>query len=145
MADATYQPKVFRKQGGDELVVAAGGKLTQEGGGAVVRPVRIVTANVSLTAAESGLILICDAADLVITLPATVAGLIFTVVCAAVSAGTGLSLSPAAADKINEGTANKDLINSGATDVLGDSVTLVSDGVTGWYTINKIGTWAAEG
>ena len=29
----TYQPKVYRKQGGDEIVVASGGKLTVESGG----------------------------------------------------------------------------------------------------------------
>lgn len=29
----SYQPKVYRKQGGDELVIAAGGKLTVEAGG----------------------------------------------------------------------------------------------------------------
>lgn len=29
----TYQPKVYRKQGGDELVVSSGGKITVESGG----------------------------------------------------------------------------------------------------------------
>jgi len=33
MADASYQPKVYRKQGGDEQVVASGGTLTVESGG----------------------------------------------------------------------------------------------------------------
>lgn len=31
MADATYQPKVYRKQGGDELVITSSGTLTVEG------------------------------------------------------------------------------------------------------------------
>ncbi len=35
MSDASYQPKVYRKQGGDELVVASGGKITIETGGTV--------------------------------------------------------------------------------------------------------------
>ena len=35
MADTTYQPKVYRKQGGDELVVADGGKITVESGGEI--------------------------------------------------------------------------------------------------------------
>lgn len=35
MPDGTYQPKVYRKQGGDELVVASGGTLTVESGGVV--------------------------------------------------------------------------------------------------------------
>lgn len=33
MADATYQPKVYRKSGGDEEIVASGGTLTVESGG----------------------------------------------------------------------------------------------------------------
>lgn len=35
MADATYQPKVFRSQGSTELVVASGGKVRVESGGTV--------------------------------------------------------------------------------------------------------------
>lgn len=35
MADTTYQPKVYHKQGGDELVVASGGILNIETGGIV--------------------------------------------------------------------------------------------------------------
>lgn len=35
MADTTYQPKVYRKQGGDELVVASGGVLNVETGGII--------------------------------------------------------------------------------------------------------------
>lgn len=31
----TYQPKVYRKQGGDELVVASGGTVTVESGGTI--------------------------------------------------------------------------------------------------------------
>lgn len=31
----SYQPKVYRKQGGDELVVASGGKITVESGGEI--------------------------------------------------------------------------------------------------------------
>lgn len=106
--------------------------------------VLVKTANYTVTEGDSGSVFIANAADLVFTLPATKAGLVYTFVNAAVSAGTGLSVSPAAADNINEGTDNKDLINSGATDVLGDSVTVVGDGSTGWFTASKIGTWAAE-
>lgn len=35
MADATYKPAVYRKQGGDELVIASGGTLTVESGGTI--------------------------------------------------------------------------------------------------------------
>jgi hypothetical protein len=35
MPDATVQPKVYLKQGGEELVVASGGKITVESGGEI--------------------------------------------------------------------------------------------------------------
>lgn len=35
MADATYGPKVYMKQGGDEIVVASGGVLNVETGGMI--------------------------------------------------------------------------------------------------------------
>jgi len=35
MSDSTYQPKVYKKQGGDELHVANGGKIVLESGGLV--------------------------------------------------------------------------------------------------------------
>lgn len=35
MADTSYQPKVYHKQGGNELVVASGGVITVETGGAI--------------------------------------------------------------------------------------------------------------
>lgn len=31
MADATYQPEVYMTDGGDELVIASGGKITADG------------------------------------------------------------------------------------------------------------------
>lgn len=101
-------------------------------------------ANYTVTKADSGTIFIATAADVVFTLPATVVGLVFTFINAALSSGTGLSVSPVAADNINEGTDDKDLINTGSTDVVGDSVTLVGDGSNGWYTTALVGTWAAE-
>lgn len=35
MTDATYGPKVYMKQGGDELVVASGGVINVEAGGLI--------------------------------------------------------------------------------------------------------------
>lgn len=36
MPDSSYTTKVYDKQGGDELVVASGGKITEEPGGAIL-------------------------------------------------------------------------------------------------------------
>lgn len=63
-------------------------------------------------------------------------------------AGTGLKVSPAAADKImgNGFTPvdDKDAICTAASDRVGDSIELESDGVDGWFITDVIGTWARE-
>src|SRR5262245_33821205 len=48
MADATYQPKVYRTNGGDKQVVASGGELDVESGGAL----KLAGTQVTATAAE---------------------------------------------------------------------------------------------
>ena len=55
MADATYQPKVYRKHGAEELVVASGGTLTVESGGTITLTGATVNqAAASVTAASLG-------------------------------------------------------------------------------------------
>jgi hypothetical protein len=67
----------------------------------------------------------------------------FTVVTGALpGAGAGTTVHPATGDNINAKAANADLVNSAASDAVGDAVTLVSDGVLTWFTTGKIGTWA---
>ena len=67
----------------------------------------------------------------------------FTVVTGALpGAGAGTTVTPASGDAINAKAADAALVNSAASDAVGDSVTLVSDGDTHWFTVNKIGTWA---
>lgn len=106
------------------------------------------TAAYTVVAGDSRKVFIADAVDLVFTLPATVAGLTYTFVAKTVSVTTGLAISPAAADKImGDGFTsadNKDAINTAATDREGDAITLVGDGVDGWFIVSKSGTWARE-
>ena len=99
--------------------------------------------NRTLTADESGSTVFVTAADKVMTLPATQAGLTYTFVLGngGLSSGTGLSISPAAADAIDSNGDDTDFVNSGATDTVGDSVTVVGDGAGGWYAMNVQGTW----
>ncbi len=166
MADATYQPKTYRKNGGDSLIVASGGELDVESGGALkiagiqvtataaelnaIRTVNLAAATQTLTAAQSGEKFV-GAVDAVFTLPAAGAstkGVWYEFECGALSTGVGLSISPAAADHIRgnglTSVDNKDLINSGATDRLGDMARLYCDGVDGWVIEAIIGTWAKE-
>lgn len=109
------------------------------------RKQQTIATNTTLTAQDSGKIIIADAVDLVVTLPPTEPGLYYTFLVETPSTNTGLSISPNAADKINYGTDDKDIINTAASDVIGDLITLVGDeDGDGWLIIEKIGTWAAE-
>jgi len=114
------------------------------------RKVNLAAATQSLTAAQSGEKFV-GAVDAVFTLPASAAGtkgVWYEFETGALSTGTGLSISPAAADHIRgngfTSVDNKDLINTGATDRLGDFVRIYCDGVDGWVVESIIGTWAKE-
>ena len=146
----SYQPKVYREQGGDSLVVASGGSLTIASGSTFVSAgtVEQKTDDFTLTASDSGKTFIVNAAEKTATLPATAAGLQYTFVVQTLSTTTGFSISPVTADAIHGGgqasTDDKDLINSSATDAEGDMVTIIGDGVDGWFITSVVGTWAEE-
>lgn len=126
------------------------GDVTGNVTGGVTRPVSVTATGSALTAAQSGTVIIVTAADQTFTLPSTSAGIEYTFILAAggLSTGTGLSISPAAADAIHGGgltsVDNKDLILAGSGDAEGDTVTLVGDGVDGWYITSVVGTWSKE-
>ena len=125
---------------------------TLDANGALARKMPVLTksADYTLTATDSGALVIVTGVDKVLTLPATVAGLVYTIVLAAagLSDGTGLSISPNASDKIigNGFTAadDKDAILAGSGDRAGDAITLVGDGVDGWYITGLTGTWTRQ-
>jgi hypothetical protein len=155
-ADPTVNTRVYVKQGGDEQVIESGGTVTLESGATLDRqagsktttPYIEKTVSFTVAASESGAVYMCKAVDLVATLPTSAAGLRYTFIAHTVSATTGLSLSPAAADAImgNGLTSvdNKDLINTAATDSEGDAVTIIADGADGWWIESITGTWAKE-
>ena len=107
------------------------------------------TASFTATAAQSGTTFVADSTtSVIVTLPATAKGLRYTLVVGQLTTVTGHSFSPAAADKImgNGFTAadDKDAICTAASDRIGDAITLVGDGVDGWYITSVVGTWARE-
>lgn len=113
----------------------------------ITRKVLTKNADYAVTAADSRAVIVVTGVDKVMTLPATVAGLEYTFVLAAagLSAGTGLQIAPNAADKImgNGFTSadNKAAVLAGSGDREGDSITLIGDGVDGWYIVGVTGTW----
>ncbi len=54
------------------------------------------------------------------------------------------TIANAAADSVSGGADDKDLVNTKATANNGDRITLMSDGVTGWYITDGVGIWASE-
>jgi hypothetical protein len=102
----------------------------------------------ALTAAQSGAVYIGTKASAtqVISLPVpTTAGLRYTFVCG--SAAGELNIDPGAATYKITGpgitvVATKDLKNTAATNVLGDTVTMVSDGTDTWWVTAISGIWA---
>lgn len=110
-----------------------------------------VGADVTLTAADSGKVFTNSAADVVYTLPAAspqTLGCVFKFVTLTLSVGTGVSVSPAAVDKIQgkgiTAADDKDIINSGGSDAVGDMLEVTCDGVDGYIITGMLGTWARE-
>lgn len=81
-----------------------------------------------------------------ITLPATVVGTSYTIVNGGTKGDVTVTVSPNASDKImgNGFTSadNKDAINTLGN--FGDAITLVADGVNGWFISSVRGTWTRQ-
>lgn len=119
-----------------------------------------VTENKTLDADQVGFVQNVTVDAVVFTLPSVGPGLNYTIRNAG-DAATGtpagaaadgsalVTISPAAADKIQGGvsgtaTANKDLINTKATSRVGDEVVLVGGATTAWSVVGIKGVWARE-
>jgi hypothetical protein len=106
---------------------------------------------VTVTISKAGSSYITSIADVVFNLPDITTcpyGMRLTFVNNSVSAGAGTAISPSTLDQIVglgiTPADNKDLINTAATDVAGDFVTLVGDGANVWYVTASRGIWARE-
>src|SRR5690606_1042125 len=114
-----------------------------------------VTSAKTLAAADQGVVQNVIG-DVVITLPATAAGLTFTVrnggqavnesgPVGAVHGGAEVAISPAAADQIiGLGLTPADDTDLESAGEPGDEVTLVGNGGTGWHVTAASGTWTQE-
>lgn len=119
--------------------------------------VETISASVALTASDSGKTFLVGTDALTITLPSTVLGLRYKFINSGADGNNIITISPAAADGIAgtitlaasvvqlDGTINKDAINTKATALLGDSITIVGSGSAGtgaWFVENSTGIWA---
>lgn len=106
------------------------------------------TASWTVTSADNGRLFLVNAADLVATLPAVFGnrGMRLGFIVKTLSATTGFTITPAAADYVGGGgvgvTDAQSLRNTAASDAIGDAVWLYCDGVDGWIIESLRGTWA---
>lgn len=134
MADASYQPKVYRKLGGDELVVASGGTVTIEAGGYMVQP--ITAYSTACTIPVAGISSLAQGVDgITYKLPApgsVYKGYRKTVYCLSSTGGTILTCT-AGTINLTGGTITFGAAADGVTiDLLGTSTANWS--VVGWST-----------
>ena len=119
-------------------------------GASTLMPVTAGPTSGALSVAMSGRLCI-GVVDAVYTLPAPTAGVWYTIVTGVASAGTGLVVTAtstliqgkttsAGTTAITDATS---ITNSGASDVVGDYVTIRSDG-TKWWVVGQSGTYAGS-
>lgn len=118
--------------------------------------VETITASSTLDYDQSGMYFLVATDALVITLPATKKGVVYTFINSGADGNNIITISPnandaiygtvanAAADSVSGGVDDKDIINTKATANKGDRITLVGDGDGGWYIVEGVGIWASE-
>lgn len=129
----------------------------EEGG--LVQNTEVITANKTLTTEDSGKTFLIATDALVITLPSTAIGLEYTFMNSGADGNNIITLSPAAADGVSgtvtlaatvvelSGVVDKDLINTKASSISGDTAKIVGTGtagVTAWLLKGSTGIWASE-
>lgn len=117
----------------------------------------ILTANTTLTSADTGKTFLIATDGLTITLPPTIQGAKFKFVNHGAAGNNIITIAPVSTDGIagtitlassivtRVGTVNTALVNTKATSTKGNSVVIEGTGVTGtgaWYIESSTGIWA---
>ncbi|MCK5605277.1 hypothetical protein KAR91_25520 [Candidatus Pacearchaeota archaeon] len=150
---------VLEADGADGWYIRGGiGIWTEESqvASGVLEPYELVTDDRVITQADSGKVFGIATDAKTFTLPSTVAGMKLTFINTGADGNNIITISPAAADGIfgtitlaatvvqMAGTADTDVINTKASALKGDSMTLIGDGVDGWAIVASTGIWASE-
>lgn len=134
---------------------SAGNKIGRESEGFLAVGT-VVTDDTTLVVADSGKVYLMATDAKTFTLPATVKDLRYTFINTGADGAVGITISPNASDKIMgslsnggqkiimSGTDDKDIVNTKATALKGDYLTLVGDGADGWYIERGNGVWTEE-
>ncbi|MBL4705937.1 MAG: hypothetical protein JKY54_15530 [Flavobacteriales bacterium] len=125
----------------------------------IVDDVIVVSVDTTLRVEDSGKTFMVATDALTITLPSTVKGVEYTFMNSGADGNNIITVSPAAADGISgtatlaatvvvlAGVVDKDLINTKASSITGDTATIVATGTAGtgaWLLKGSAGIWAAE-
>ncbi len=139
-------------------ILPDGTRVLSDGNG-IVDNVTVLTANYTLRVEDSGKTFMVATDTLVITLPSTIKGLEYTFMNSGADANNIITVSPAAADGVSgtvtlaatvvslSGVIDKDLINTKASSISGDTSTIVGTGTAGteaWLLKSSTGIWASE-
>lgn len=139
--------------------LAVNGPITASGAVRAPRPtvINLVPTAVSLTLADASLVSVQTLASgtQTYTLPLASAapGAVFTFICQ--HASSEILVTPNAADQVSikglvdqstsvKPAAGTGVKNTAATNVIGDHLTIVSDGVNTWYALAQAGIWASQ-
>lgn len=140
---------------GDTYKALANGDVADLSG--ILDDADTITADRTLTRADSGRVFLIGTDALTITLPPTQKGLDFTFINIGAAGNNIITISPQAADGIagtitlassvvtRVGTVDTDLVNTKATSTKGNSVRLIGTGVAGtgaYYIVSSTGIWA---
>ena len=125
---------------GDDMTLAVTGSLTT---GKILfqRYVTVYAGNASLTAVQSGTVLVTTAAGgtQIFQLPTAAVGLTYTMVDISATAGDDLSILPFSGDSVGASPADSYYTQTG--DSIPSSVTIVAVNSASWAVVTQIGTW----
>jgi hypothetical protein len=137
--------------------VSLGGEIDANGNviDEFLRTVVTKTDDYTITTADCGTVLIMSTDTKTFTMPAVAAGNLgceITFINNAADGGAIINISPNASDWIAgqcsavifAATDDKDMQNTKATHDIGDTVTIISNGSTGWNIVACNGVWAQE-
>lgn len=130
----TYQPKVYRKQGGDELVIASGGKITVETGGYVAGYTETIsTSATALTAAGLSVVTGTTVGPTYLIANPITGVLKFISLAAASSGATHRAIVAPASTGVSFDTTGENRITLATSAIRG--VTLYGASTTAWKTV----------
>lgn len=133
---------------------AATGTLKMTAGVGSYEPYSTVTVSTTLTTADCGKTYATATDTVIFNLPATAAGCKLTFINSGAAGNNLLTINPDDADQIFgtvtlaasvvaiAGSAGDAVSNTKGTSIRGDSMTLIGDGVDGWYIVSSTGIWA---